>query len=78
MMTQRWSDERLDDLAMIVHQTAERQSEMRRDVDQHSLELTRLASTGDRRSEHRWQLFIASATVTLAAIANVITTLLHH
>lgn len=65
-------------MAALVQANNIRQERTARVVDKHNEDLKRMARTGDRRRERRWDLTLASVMVTGSALANVLVTVLHH
>ena len=72
MNSPRWNDDRLDDLARLVHTNDSRLDAVSTMVQAHDEDLTEMAKTGDRRQNNRFQMYMLLATIILGNFVNAI------
>lgn len=73
-----WQDERIDDLAKLVHENSKTLDATRNVVAAHDLQLIELDRARRAKSEHGFALQLAAASVFIGQLATIVTLILTH
>lgn len=71
-MVRRWTDERLDDLAKLVHHNDGRLDQVANQSADTAASVQRMINAEERRSSHHWSLYPLLVSVLLAEILQLL------